>query len=282
MNADLHCHSTVSDGTLTPQGLARRAADQGVQLWALTDHDEVRGQAEAAHSANALGLSYLPGVEVSVSFADTTVHILGLGIDPESAVLRAGLADVRSGRQRRAEAMAAGLADVGIAGAYEGALRYVGNPDLISRTHFARYLVEHGVCTSTSEVFQRYLTPGKPGFVAHEWGHLAQVIDWIRQAGGMAVIAHPARYAFKPNLENAFFNEFVSHGGQGVEVVTGNHSVQEQHKYADMAREFDLYASRGSDFHSPQESRVDLGCLPDLPSDLTPVWDALGHRIQMP
>jgi 3',5'-nucleoside bisphosphate phosphatase len=279
LNADLHCHSTVSDGTLTPEQLARRASANGVQLWALTDHDEVRGQQRARDTALALGMAYLSGVEISVTFADTTVHIVGLGVDPDDARLTDGLAATRGGRARRARDMADALALAGVKGAYEGALKYVSNPDLISRTHFARFMVEAGVCGDTAEVFRRYLTEGKPGYVPHRWATLGDTVRWITGAGGLAVIAHPARYRFTPTEEYALFSEFKAHGGRGVEVVTGNHAAADVVKYTDMAREFDLLASRGSDFHSPDESRTDLGALPWLPGTLSPVWEALDDRV---
>ena len=279
LNADLHCHSVVSDGTLTPEELALRASSNGVQLWSLTDHDEISGQHRAAAAAHAHGLAYLTGTEISVSFAGTTVHIVGLGFDAGDAALTQGLAATRGGRGQRARDMAQGLAQVGITGAYEGALRYVSNPELISRTHFARFLVESGVCRETSAVFRKYLTEGKPGFVEHRWAGLGDAVRWITQAGGMAVIAHPARYRLSANEEFALFSEFKQHGGQGVEVVTGSHSVPEYAVYADMAREFGLAASRGSDFHSPTESHTDLGALPPLPTGVTPVWELLADRI---
>ncbi|MGE5453253.1 MAG: 3',5'-nucleoside bisphosphate phosphatase [Acidobacteriota bacterium] len=282
LNADLHCHSNVSDGTLSPEDVAARASANGVQLWSLTDHDEIGGQHRAREAANALGMGYLTGSEISVTFASKTVHIVGLGFDPDDAQLVQGLGDTRNGRERRARDMAADLARVGISGAFEGALKYVGNPDLISRTHFARYLVEIGVCSDPHEVFRKYLTEGKPGFVEHRWAKLSDAVRWITQAGGIAVIAHPGRYDFTPNEEYALFSEFKAHGGQGVEVVTGSHTVPEYQKYADMAQEFDLLASRGSDFHDPSESHTDLGTLPDLPGSVRPVWEALEHRVWMP
>lgn len=282
LNADLHCHSTVSDGTLAPEALAARAKANGVALWALTDHDEVGGQHRARDAALALGLPYLTGVEISITFAGTTVHIVGLGFDADNAALQAGLAATRGGRTERAHEMAAGLAAVGIHDAFDGALKYVGNPELISRTHFARHLVESGVCSDTNEVFRRFLTEGKPGFVPHRWATLGDAVRWITGAGGMAVIAHPARYRFTPNEEYALFSEFKTHGGQGVEVVTGSHSAAEYVTYAAMAQEFDLLASRGSDFHSPDESHTDLGTLPPLPGQLRPVWEALAHRVSHP
>lgn len=280
LNADLHSHSLYSDGTLSPSTLARRAFDQGVELWALTDHDELGGQAEAAAAAHALGLDFVNGVEISVSFAGETVHIVGLGVDPMDEALLSGLAQTRRGRMARARAMADGLEAVGLAGALEGALRYVSNPDLVSRTHFARWLIETGTCPDTGSVFRRYLTEGKPGFVAHRWAGLGESVRWITGAGGVAVIAHPGRYKFSVNQEYALFSEFKAHGGRGVEVLTGSHGPSDGRKYGAMALEFDLLASRGSDFHSPTESRIELGSLPNLPSELTPVWSALTSRVR--
>ena len=262
LNADLHCHSIVSDGTLTPEALAARAQANGVALWSLTDHDEVGGQHRAAAAARALGMGYLTGTEISVTFADVTVHIVGLGFDPDNAALVQGLARTRGGREERAREMAAGLAQVGIKGAFEGALQYVGNPDLISRTHFARFLVETGVCRETNEVFRKYLTEGKPGFVPHRWAKLGDAVRW------------------SPTREYALFTEFKAHGGRAVEVVTGSHSAAEAARYTDIALEFDLAASRGSDFHSPDESHCDLGRLPPLDARLTPVWTLLADRVQ--
>lgn len=283
LNADLHCHSTVSDGTLSPEAVAARAHANGVALWALTDHDEVGGQARARAAAHALGMAHLTGVEISVTFAGETVHIVGLGFDEEDAALCAGLAATRGGREERARQMATELRKVGIEGAFEGALKYVGNPDLISRTHFARFLVETGKCHDTNDVFRKYLADGKPGYVPHRWAGLGDAVRWISQAGGVAVIAHPGRYhRFNPTTEYALFSEFREHGGRGVEVVTGSHTVSEYGKYAAMATEFGLAASRGSDFHSPGESRTDLGKLPPLPSHLTPVWSLLAERVTSP
>ena len=280
LNADLHCHSVISDGTLTPEALATRAKTNGVELWALTDHDEIGGLSRAAAAAKAQGLNYLTGAEISVTFAGETVHIVGLGFDADNAALTQGLHNTRGGRSQRAMDMAEGLAKVGINGAFEGALKFVGNPELISRTHFARFLVESGVCSETHEVFRKYLTEGKPGYVPHRWATLRDAVTWITQAKGVAVIAHPGRYKFTANEEYALFTEFKAHGGQAVEVVTGSHTTQEYVKYAETAKEFGLAASRGSDFHSPGESRTDLGALPFLPGELTPVWDLLASRIQ--
>jgi len=280
LNADLHCHSVVSDGTLTPEALAARAKANGVQLWALTDHDEIGGQERAMAAAKALDMKYLTGVEISITFAGKTVHIVGLGFDHTHTDLVQGLRNTRGGRAERAKEMSEGLAKVGIHGAYEGALKFAGNHELISRTHFARFLVESGVCKDTSEVFRKYLTEYKPGFVPHRWASLENAVNWITGAGGVAVIAHPARYGFTANEEFALFTEFINHGGRGVEVITGSHSSADALQYADTALEFNLAASRGSDFHSPDESHTDLGTLPWLPGQLRPVWELLSDRIQ--
>lgn len=280
LNADLHCHSVVSDGTLTPEVLAQRAKLNGVELWSLTDHDEVGGQDRAMAAARAAALPYVTGAEVSVTFAGVTVHIVGLGFDHTDTALVDGLRRTRGGREERAREMADDLARrAGIPNVFEGALKYVGNPELISRSHFARYLVEIGICQDTSEVFRRFLTDGKPGFVPHRWATLRDTVRWITEAGGIAVIAHPGRYAFTANEEYALFTEFKALGGRGVEVVTGAHNAADVLKYTGFCAEFDLLASRGSDFHSPDESHTDLGALPDLPGSLTPVWTQLTDRV---
>ena len=281
-HADLHCHSTFSDGTLSPTDLAARAKARGVTLWALTDHDELAGLEEARNAALSQGLDFLTGVEISVSFANTTVHIVGLGFDADNAQLQQGLHTLRNSRGPRAQEIGRQLALAGIPNAYEGALQYVGNPALISRTHFARYLVQAGFCKDTQEVFKKYLVEGKPGYVPQRWASLENAVQWITQAQGVAVIAHPARYGFSSTQEYAFFSSFKTYGGQAVEAVTGSHSAHEYPRYASMAQEFGLHLSRGSDFHSPHESKTDLGALPADPAGAGGVWDLLAHRIQKP
>jgi 3',5'-nucleoside bisphosphate phosphatase len=279
LNADLHCHSTCSDGSLPPAELARRAQAGGVRLWSLTDHDELAGQAEARAAAESLGMAYVDGVEISVSFLGETVHILGLDIDSGEASIVDGLKAMRLGRRERAREMGESLARAGIPGAYEGACALAPNPELVSRTHFARFLVQGGHCASVQEVFQRYLKEGLPGYVPHAWASLGQAMGWIRNAGGVAVIAHPARYRFSPMHEYALFSEFVSHGGRGVEVTCGAHFDDEAVRYAAVAEEWGLLASRGSDFHAPGESRVELGTLPDLPGRCTALWTLWAERL---
>lgn len=272
LKVDLHCHSNVSDGVLAPAAVAQTARKAGVDVWALTDHDEVDGVAEARAAAQALGMQFVSGVEISITWAKETVHIVGLQIDETHAGLCAGLAATRAGRDNRGRQIAAELAKAGIADAYEGALKFVGNPDLMSRTHFARYLVEQGVCPSIPDVFKKYLSEGKPGYVPHRWATLEDAVGWIRAAGGIAVIAHPGRYKFNDMAQGVLFDEFKQLGGTAIEVVTGSHTPDQYPEYAELARRYGFLASRGTDFHAPGEARVDFALLPPLPAGVTPVW----------
>ena len=272
LNADLHAHSTISDGTLAPGDLVERAHAHGVELFALTDHDEIRGVAAARAAAHDLGLAFVAGVEVSTTFAGHTVHVVGLGIDESHPALVDGLQRVRSGRLQRARDIAAGLAAVGIAGAFEGALQYAGNVDLVSRTHFARFLVERGIASDTREVFGRFLVEGRPGYVPHRWATLSDAVGWIRAAGGTAVLAHPGRYTLTETEHWALLSTFKEAHGAAIEVATSNHTADQVRQYARLAREFDLEASRGSDFHGPGESHAELGRVAAVPCSVTPVW----------
>lgn len=275
MNADLHCHSTVSDGLLSPAALVGRARANGVDLLALTDHDEVSGLDEARQAADALGLRFVTGTEISVSWGeDQTVHIVGLNFDHRHPDLLAGLVRVRSGRDARAGRIAAELAKVGIDDAYAGAIKYAGNPALISRSHFARYIVERGFARDVKTVFDHWLAKGKPGYVSHPWAELAEALGWIKAAGGVAVIAHPGRYRLAPTERRELFVTFKELGGQGIEVVSGSSNDAEVREYAGIAREFGFLASRASDFHGPGESYNELGRMAALPPDLKPVWEA--------
>lgn len=272
MNADLHCHSTASDGLLSPRDVVARAAANGVELLSLTDHDGTSGLADAREEASARGLRFVDGVEVSVTWRDATVHIVGLRIDPDSSALRDGLESIRQGRAGRAERIAEGLGRAGVPGSLEGALRHADNPELISRAHFARFLVEAGRAPDVKSVFQRFLVKDRPGHVPHQWARLDEAVGWIRGASGVPVIAHPGRYKYtKPEMRE-LFAEFKDCGGAGIEVVTGAHTPEQYLEYARVARTFGFLASRGSDYHGKGESHADLGSLPPLPRDLTPVW----------
>ena len=269
---DLHCHSTHSDGLLAPAAVVARARAHGVEVLALTDHDELSGLAEAREAAVAAGITLICGSELSTTWEGITVHIVALGIDPANATLADSLAAIRVGRSARARRIAEALAAAGIDGAYEGAMRYVTSERLVSRTHFARYLVEAGHARAMKDVFKRYLTRGRPGYVAHSWATLPQAIDWIHAAGGQAVVAHPGRYDVSATGMRRLLAEFRDLGGDAVEVLSSSHTPAQYAEFATHARVFGLRASCGSDWHGPDESWMDLGALPDLPVGVVPVW----------
>ena len=269
---DLHCHSTRSDGLLSPAAVVRRAAARGVDVLALTDHDDVSGLREARQEAREAGIEFVNGSELSVSWEDLTIHIVALRIDPDNADLVAGLAAIRDGRGSRARRMADALAAAGIPGAYEGALKYVTSEPLIARSHFARWLVEAGHARDVKDVFKHYLVPGKPGYVPHPWATLDQAIDWIHGAGGQAVVAHPGRYRVSASGMRRLLGEFRDAGGDAIEVLTSAHTQAQYTEYATLCRVFGVRASSGSDFHGPGESWMDLGDLPPLPAGVVPVW----------
>lgn len=273
LNVDLHCHSNISDGLLNPSEVVTRAKFNGVDILALTDHDDISGVNTAKKIAIDLGLRYVTGVEISVTWAQQIVHIIGLKIDVTNIALIKGLATIRDVRKRRAYDIAKQLLGVGIPNALEGALKYVTNFNLISRVHFARYLVEIGQCINVQEVFRDYLSPGKPGGdIQCQWICLSDAINWIHGAGGIAILAHPGRYKYTQLEFDALFNEFKQYGGIGIEVITGSHTPAQYEEYARVAQYFGFLVSVGSDFHCPNESRIDLGKLPKLPISLKPVW----------
>lgn len=258
---------------LAPEVVARRAADNGVTLWALTDHDTIAGLGSARAAANENGMAFVSGVEISIAWQGQQIHIVGLNFDEHDHRLLAGLASIRGGRIDRAQRMSESLAAVGITGVFEQALTLAEDPDLISRAHFARCLVQRGLCPDVRSVFERYLVPGRPGYVEHHWPDLADAIGWITAAGGRAVVAHPGRYRLSAGAMRRFLDEFKSLGGHALEVVCGSHAPDVAALFARHVRHYGFMASRGSDFHGPNESYVDLGALPPLPDDLPPVWD---------
>ncbi len=269
---DLHAHSTYSDGLLAPAALVARAAARGVDVLALTDHDDTGGLAEAAAAADACGLTLVAGAELSVSWEVHTIHVVALAIDPANRVLDDGLAAIRSGRDARAQRIAESLARAGIPGAYEGARRYVTSERLISRSHFARFLVEAGHAREVKDVFRKYLTVGKPGYVAHTWASLPDAIAWIHAAGGLAVLAHPGRYRVTATGMRRLLSDFRAAGGDAIEVLSPSHTAAQCAEYATHARTFGFLASAGTDYHGPGESWLDLGDLPELPAGVVPVW----------
>ena len=274
LNVDLHCHSSASDGLLSAAELVRRAAANGVEMLALTDHDDLSGLVSARSVADEVGMRFVNGVEISIEWGGLQVHLLGLAFAADDAALNAGLQSIRAGRVARAQRMAAALEKIGIGGAFDGAMAHAENPNLISRSHFARYLVEIGVCKDVRSVFESYLVPGRPGYVEHQWATLAEALGWIIGAGGIAAVAHPGRYKLSRPELHAFLDEFKQLGGRAIEVVSGSHSAANVALFGRLAREYGFLASCGSDFHGPGESYIDLGQLAPLPVGLTPVWEA--------
>jgi len=271
VNIDLHCHSNVSDGALAPAEVARRAAARGVDVWALTDHDQLGGLAQAREAALAAGMRFIDGVEISVTWRGSTIHVVGLRIDPGNATLAAGLARVRGGRIERARQIARELKDAGIDGAFDGALSHAENPEMVSRTHFARFLAQVGAVEGMKDAFRKYLVPGKPGYVPHQWAALADAVRWIREANGQAVLAHPGRYGLSAAALDALLAEFRAAGGEAIEVVTGSHSPEQYRQFGAIAAQQQFCASRGSDFHGPDEG-AEFGSLPPLDPALRPLW----------
>lgn len=274
-NIDLHCHSTISDGVLSPSDVVARAGGNAVNILALTDHDDCGGLDEARKAASGFGIEFVNGVEISVTWRGRTLHVVGLNIDPDNRELKLGLNTLREGRIRRAKLIAEGLSKAGITGSLEGAYCHASNKNLIGRTHFARFLVEKGHAKDIQSVFRKFLTHGKPGHVVHQWAQLNDAVGWIRASGGMAVIAHPGRYDLSAAALEALLAEFREAGGEGVEVVTSSHTKDMAMRFCEFARRFDLFASLGSDFHSPDESRMDIGRLPPLPEGCRPIWETL-------
>jgi len=269
---DLHSHSTASDGTLSPSELVKHAAEMSVDVLALTDHDTLAGLAEAQQTADELGITLIPGVEISVTWANWTVHIVALGVDPQCQVLRQGLAELQAFRDWRAEEIARRLDEkVGIRGALEGA-KALAKGKLVSRTHFARFLLEQGHVKDMQEAFTKYLKGGRPAFVPGQWSSLEDTLGWIQQAGGQAVIAHPARYDFTATKLRRLIGEFIECGGCGLEVVSGSHSKNDYFVMANLAKRFNMLASAGSDYHGPENRWIELGRLPLLPDGCVPVW----------
>jgi len=268
---DLHAHSTVSDGLLTPTQLVEHAANNGVRVLALTDHDDIRGLPEARHAAAKQNIHLINGVEISVSWNKRTLHVVGLNIDPDDEMLNSALADVRAARIERARKMSQGLEKVGIYGAFEAASEYA-EDGILTRVHFARFLVEKNYAKDTKSVFKKFLVKGKPGYVEHEWMSLESAVGLIKKSGGVAVLAHPGRYEIKRTSMLLLLEEFRALGGEAIEVVTGSHTTAQYVEYAKYAQMFGLKASQGSDYHGHGISFMGMGRLPAMPSQCVPVW----------
>ena len=271
IKVDLHSHSTISDGLMTPTALVCHAAKQGVHVLGLTDHDDVAGIAEAKVAAAQNNITVIAGTEISVTWRNRTLHILGLRIDPQHPILQQGLARIRESRYSRAQGIADELSKIGILNSLEGAQQHA-SEGIISRTHFARFLIADGHAKDMKTVFKRYLVKGKPGYVPHVWASLEEALGWILAAGGLPVVAHPGRYDLGRTLMHQLLDEFKQGGGAGIEVVSGSHHPDQYGQFADLAQQYGLLASRGSDYHGPGHSYMDMGRLPDLPRQCQPVW----------
>ncbi len=269
---DLHCHSTISDGLYPPEALVAHAHKQGVKVLALTDHDDISGLSIARCEAEQLGMQFIDGVEISVTWKKRTLHIVGLKVDPNNAALKAVLAKVKQSRLERAKLMAEGLDKVGITGSFEGVQAIAGN-SIITRTHFARFLVKNGHVRNNKAVFKKYLVKGKPGFIDQQWMSLEEAVTLIKDSGGTAVIAHPGRYGLGMVNMHLLMHEFKSYGGEAIEVVTGSHTPSQYDQFAKIAHRFSLKASLGSDFHGPGISYMEMGCITELPAECVPVWN---------
>jgi predicted metal-dependent phosphoesterase TrpH len=269
---DLHSHSTASDGFYSPTDLVQRAATAGVKVLSLTDHDTTAGLPEADIAAQGAGIRLVPGVEISVTWEKKTLHVVGLNIDIQHASLQAGLSQLEQVRADRAMEMGDRLEKAGIPGIFEEAQAMVGE-GMITRTHFAHCLARRGLAADVRDVFGRYLTAGKPGYVSTRWADIADAIQWIRDAGGVAVLAHPHRYKLTGSWLRRLLGEFKEMGGEGLEVLSGTASPGEVQSSAALATRFGLLASCGSDFHGPDDGWPKLGRLPALPAGLEPVWN---------
>ena len=272
---DLHSHTIYSDGSLTPEALVALAKEHKVDVLALTDHDTTAGIALAAKAAMDVGIGFMPGVEISALWKGSAgyqpIHILGLGIDPANEALQVGLKNQEAMRIDRAKAMGEELAKKGIEGVYEQAKALAGDK-IVGRAHFAQVLVQQGYAKDVKHVFKHYLAGGKPGFVPTKWAAYDEVITWIQGAGGQAVLAHPARYKLTTAKLKHLLKDFKAAGGDGLEVVTSNHDPKETQQMANLAVQFDLKASSGSDFHGPHMPWAVLGRLAPIPKGCTPIW----------
>lgn len=278
---DLHSHSTTSDGALSPSELVHRAFEHGVTSLALTDHDTVAGIDEAMTAALAKGITLIPGIELSTSWENKCLHIVGLGIDPEHSALAEAASLLRETRQQRAEKIAYKLEKKGITGALL-AVKQVAGDGMITRNHFADFLYAQSYVSTQQDAFDRYLGVGKPAYVATVWADLSQAVDWITQSGGVAVLAHPMRYQLSAKWMRRLLTAFKEAGGVGMEVVTGRYHAEEIRLVAEYAKRFALAGSVGSDFHSPANQWVELGRLAPLPHTVQPIWELLPQKDTMP
>jgi predicted metal-dependent phosphoesterase TrpH len=271
---DLHCHSTASDGSLTPTELIQRARDNGVTCLSLTDHDTTAGLIEAQTTADRVGIQFIPGIELSVNWQNKTLHIIGLNINPDFPELCQGIANLQATRKKRAEKISQKLAKKNIDGALE-AVKLSAGEGMITRLHFANFLVSSHHVETQQKAFDKYLGKGKSAFVQTQWPEIETAVSWIIESGGLPVLAHPLRYRLTASWMKRLLVFFKDLGGEAIEVVTGRSNADDIHLSGKYAKNFGLLGSVGSDFHTPDNVWVELGRLAELPSDIKPVWSLL-------
>lgn len=269
---DLHCHSTASDGDFSPTELIKRAAKNAVTTLALTDHDTIDGLAEAKMCADELKITLINGIEISTQWEKQCLHIVGLNIEPQHESLQKIIHEAKIMRQQRAEKIAVKLEKKGISGAIDFVQK---SPidGMITRSHFAHFLVSQFHVSTLQEAFDRYLGDGKSAYVSTTWTPLETVIQAIRDAGGIPVVAHPLRYKLTTTRMKKMLTVFKNAGGLAMEIVTGRYNPDEMRILANYANQFELVGSVGSDFHSPENQWIDLGRLAPLPNSVKPVWE---------
>lgn len=276
---DLHCHSTASDGALSPEALVARAASQGVSHLALTDHDTIAGLELARNAASEAGLSLINGVELSCVWRSHTIHVVGLDFDEQDPGFLAALEQQNENRWQRARMIADRLSRLNVDHLLDRATEAAGG-GVPGRPHFAEVLVEDGVVPKLAQAFKRYLGTGKPGDVKACWPELSEVVQWIVSAGGIAILAHPRKYRLTATRLRALTSDFSRAGGQGIEVSVSGQSSGDLGFVAELARRENLWASQGSDFHFPGAPWCELGRIMKMPEGLEPVWHHFRHPIK--
>ena len=266
---DLHSHTTFSDGGLSPAELIQRAVDCKVDTLAITDHDTV-----SAHHVLPDGsdrITIIPGIEYSTRWLSQGIHILGLNIDVKSSATAEGVAFQGNARKQRAQRIGEALESKDIPDAFTQAQKLAGE-GVVCRPHFARFLVDSGVVGSRQEAFKKYLGDGKSCDVKQHWAEMSQIIAWIREAGGVAVLAHPLKYKLSGMKLKHLLDDFIGAGGEGLEVISGKQLAHYTTGLANLCQQKGLLASCGSDFHAPGLSWAELGSFAALPPKLEPVW----------
>jgi predicted metal-dependent phosphoesterase TrpH len=269
MNVDLHCHTNLSDGSLPPKELIKLAIEREIDVLAITDHDNIDCYSEITFPNDDITL--ISGIEFSTTWNNIGVHIVGLNMDLNNAELLEGIRFQSVAREKRAQLIDDKLHQLGIKGSLEGAKRFSSGKQ-VGRPHFAQYLVEVGAVTNIQQAFKRYLGAGKAGDIKQQWASLGDVVSWIRGAGGVAVLAHPIKYKMTRTKLCRLLEDFIELGGEAMEVISGTQTVSDTQSMSRLCKQYNLLASRGSDFHALGQPWAALGMASELPDDCKPVW----------